>query len=60
MHCEKFVANSCCKKVVVLAPGAADLSEGMACLHQNVCPEIDVPLPMIADVAVRSVSTLTL
>jgi hypothetical protein len=35
MNCEKFVKNSCHKKVVVLAPGAADLSEGMACLHQG-------------------------
>jgi hypothetical protein len=34
----KIVAK---KKVVVLAPGAADLSEGVSCLHRGVCIEFE-------------------
>lgn len=41
MSCKKFRENSCQKKVVVLAPGASDLSEGMVCLYQSDCREFE-------------------
>jgi hypothetical protein len=39
LTCTRFLENTCQKKVVVLAPGASDISEGMACLHQGECTE---------------------
>ena len=39
MGCTRFLNSTCQKKVVVLAPGASDLSEGMVCLHQGECTE---------------------